>query len=545
MKPRWYQYGAVDATWDYFTQHETGNPVLALPTGTGKSVVIAMMVKRALEEDRACRIIKLTHRKELIQQNFEKLISIWPLAPAGIFSAGLGRKEHRNAITYAGIGSVAKQPQLFGHIDLAIVDECHTVPPKDGSYNSFFARLKEKNEHLRVIGLSATPYRIGQGMVTDGGIFTDIAYDLTTFENFNRLISEGFLSPLIPKPGDSEIDLSGVKVQAGEYNLHDLQAASDKLEITRRAVDEILKHGEERLHWLVFASGVEHSDHIAEEMNRRGVHTISIHSKMTRENCPAELVARQRQDEELRDTAIRLWKSGWYRCAVNNDVLTTGIDFPGIDLIAVLRATMSPGLWVQMLGRGTRPCEGKFNCLVLDFAGNTRRLGPINDPVIPRKKGKRGGEAPVKLCPVCNTYNHCSARFCISCGTVFTQTVKFVDKADIRSLIANQVMPVRETFEVNSVEYSRHTPRGGGVPSLMVTYQCGSNSFREWVCIQHSGVGIRRKAEKWWEERTDGGTCPETVYEAISRQRELKAPVYVDVWLKQKNSEVLSCDFAS
>jgi DNA repair protein RadD len=111
------------------------------------------------------------------------------------------------------------------------------------------------------------------------------------------------------------------------------------------------------------------------------------------------------------------------RAIVNKDILTTGFDHPPIDLIGMLRPTMSTGLWVQMLGRGTRPYDWtnpqqyipgfefvKHHCLVLDFAGNTRRLGPINDPVIPLPKGKgRAGDAPVKICGECGGYNHASA----------------------------------------------------------------------------------------------------------------------------------------
>lgn len=534
--PRWYQTEGIQAVWDYFAT-ESGNPVLAYPTGTGKSVVIAGLVQRALREYPGTRIIKLTHRKELIHQNFEKLLNLWPLAPAGIYSAGLNRKEHRHAITYAGIDSVARQPQLFGHIDLVIIDECHAVNPKEGTkYHSFLAGLLEQNKQCKVIGLSATPYRVGQGLVIDDGIFTDICYDLTTFDNFNRLIAEGWLASLIPKQTGVEIDLSAVRVQSGEYNQHDLQVASDREEITRLAVAEMLAQGADRKCWLIFASGVEHSDHVAAELCDRGIKAVSIHSKL---------------GDEARDEAIRLWKSGHYQAAVNNDILTTGIDHPPIDLIGVLRATRSPGLWVQILGRGTRPWLGKPNCLVLDFAGNTRRLGPINDPVLPKKRGHGGGPAPVKLCPACQTYNHASVQFCSCCGQEFTRYVKFVDKADTLALVAGSD-PVVETFPIRNIDYTYHAPHpasGKRTPSLKVTYHSGLRCFYEWVCLEHTG-NIQRKAAAWWIRRSVDcalgfKSTPVTIAEALARLAELDVPVSIRVWVKTKNSEILGCNFVS
>ena len=538
IKLRYYQEEAVQSVFDYFKQHN-GNPIVAMPTGTGKSVVIAELVRRAFTMFPGQRIMKLTHRKELIEQNYAKLVNLWPTAPAGIYSAGLGRKEIR-PVTFAGIASVAKKAKHFGKVDLVLVDECHLVSHKeDTNYGNFFAELREVNPKLNVIGFTATPYRLGQGRLTDATIgkednlvmplFTHLCYDITGMAAFNRLIEEGHLSKLIPRRTYSEIDLSNVRVIGGDYDLHELQAAADQDAVTKKACDEICYFGQDRKCWLVFATGIQHSQHVADELRARGIVAYCVDSKM---------------DTSERDCLIAEFKTGKIRCLVNNDILTTGLDVPQIDLIAVLRPTTSPGLWVQILGRGTRPCEGKENCLVLDFAGNTKRLGPINDPVIPRRKGKKGGgDAPIKVCEHCGTYNHTSARCCVSCGEEFPKHVKIQTRASEAELIKED-KPMVEVFSVDSVTYVVHTPRDARPPSLKVSYFCGLRMFSEWVCFQHTGFALH-KAHDWWRARTsEGSLIPETVEEAKQRIDELNTPSHLRVWVNKKHPEIKACDFS-
>lgn len=529
MTPRWYQQESVDAIWSYFVVND-GNPVVALPTGTGKSIVIGEFVRLALAHYPGTRIIKLTHVKELIEQNFKKLLQIWPLAPAGIYSAGLKRRDHLYPITYAGIGSVARKAELFGHVDLVLIDECHTVSPKDGTmYATFLRGLRNINPALKVVGFTATPYRLGQGHVTDDGIFTDVCYDLTAFEKFNRLVAEGWLAPLIPRRTSKELDVSGVRITQGDYNLHDLQAAVDHSAVTASAVSEMLTQGHDRGHWLVFTSGIEHAEHVAAQLNEAGVAAAAVHSKLP---------------SEERDRIIAAFRSGELRAVTNNNVLTTGFDFPEIDLIAVLRPTTSPGLWVQMLGRGTRPCPEKENCLVLDFAGNTRRLGPINDPVLPKRRGRGqgGGEAPVKCCEHCGTWNHASVRVCVSCGQEFPRVVKIQSEASDLELIAGGE-PRVETFVVDSVTYARHEPKDARPPSVRVSYHCGLRIFNEYLCFEHDGFA-RKKARDHWRECALSEP-PEDVEEALLRIEELATPTHLRVWVNRKYPEIVDRDYTA
>lgn len=564
MKLRPYQLAAVAALFEYW-RNNNGNPVVAMPTGTGKSLVIAEFIRQALLLYPSTRILVLTHVKELVGQNFEKLLELWPTAPAGIFSAGLRRKDLGRSVTFCGIGSVAKNPGLFGHVDLVLVDECHTVSAKETTlYQRFINALKVRNPLLKIAGLTATPYRLGQGMIVEpGSLFTDICFDITSREEFNQLLAEGYLCRLTPKPTKTTLDVSAVTTTAGDFNPKQLAAAVDKEAITRACCEEMLERAGDRKAWLIFTSGIQHAEHVATVLSEMGIAAVAVHSK---------------SGEEMRDESVAAFKRGEIRALVNNGVFTTGFDFPGIDFIGVLRPTQSPGLWVQMLGRGTRPVwlpgfdistiEGRLsciltgpkpNCLVLDFAGNTRRLGPINDPKKPKTKGKGPkGDVPAKVCGTCMTFNHVSARFCCECGAAFPFKVHIQREASGEELIAGlpeaPVEPVTEWFEVSGVvTYSKHLPFTGrrsaifnkSKPNLRVTYDCGIRSFTEHICFEHEGPP-KLSARQWWIECGGPGLAiPQTIDEALALTGSLQKPRRLRVWINKQHPQIMFRDFAS
>ena len=280
-----------------------------MPTGTGKSIVIAMFLQSVFNQYPRQRVMILTHVKELIEQNVDKLITLWPFAPAGVYSAGLRRRDTFAPITFGGIASVRKHSADFGHIDLVLIDEAHLVSPNDATmYQTFLGELKRVNPKLKVIGFTATPWRLGHGKLTDPSVdkegnetpslFTDIAFDITGLEAFNRLIGEGYLAPLIPKRMQMTLEVDGVHMRGGEFIQAELQLAVDKTELTERAVREAMELGADRRHWLVFAAGVEHAIHTAEIMQDAGIAAAAVHSKMS----GAE-----------RDEIIEGFKSGKYR----------------------------------------------------------------------------------------------------------------------------------------------------------------------------------------------------------------------------------------
>ena len=515
ISPRSYQIEAVESLYQYFSA-QNGNPVLALPTGTGKSVIIAMFLQSIFYQFPGQRVMVLTHVKELIQQNYEKLMSLWPNAPAGIYSAGLNRKDFYRPITFGGIASVWRKPELFGHQALLLIDECHLVDPAaEGMYASFITGLRKTNPLLKVVGFTATPWRLGQGHITTDGIFTDVCYDITGVTAFNQLITDGYLAPLIPRRTQQQLDVNGVHMRGGEFIQSELQVAVDKNEVTYAALKETVEQAADRKHWLIFASGTEHCEHIVQMLDTFDIDAVAVHSKMS---------------AGQRDKATESFVQGRKRALVNMNILTTGFDFPEIDCIVCLRPTASTVLWVQMLGRGTRPAPGKNDCLVLDFAGNTQRLGPINDPVIPRKKGEAKGEAPVRVCDVCSTYNHASARTCVCCGAEFSFQVKIKQVASTAELIKMDE-PRIAVFAIDHVAYSRHS-KIGKPPSVRVSYYCGLRVFHEFVLFEHEGFG-RRKAQLWWKERSKTMT-PMYVDDALVDLPGIATPTHLRVWTNKK-----------
>lgn len=568
LVPREYQGWAVDATWDYL-HDSVGNPLILMPTGTGKSVVLGLLAQRLLQTYPQTRIMCTTHVETLIAQNHAKLREMWEAAPAGIYSAGLDRRDTLQQILFTGIQSVYNKAHLFRWVNILIIDEAHLLSPKDATmYQTFITALKKQNPHLRVIGLTATGWRtVGGDLVGVGTLFSDVAINMTTVEAWNWFVDMGYLAPLYSKRTVYGIDPDGVRIRGGDYDLNELQEAVDKPDITQQSVQETIQWGSahEKNCWMVFGTGVRHCEHLAEAFNDYGIRTVAIHGKS---KDPAEL--------------IRLYKAGRYQCAVSMNKLTTGVDIPQIDLIACMRNTKSSNLWVQMLGRGTRPVyEPGFDlttqagrlasmaasikpngCLALDFARNSKDLGPINDPVIPvkKKKGKGGsGGAVMKVCPNCLEWNGATAVRCKYCETEFPYSLKNVSgEADAESEVFRRTTeiadPIVEELSVQRVTYAVHHKRSGDrPPTLRVTYfvDSGGNiprKYEEYIAFAGEG-GQRNRAVDWWHDRIPFGwptdtPCPEDAHTAHQFVSHLKVPTRIRVWVNTKYPKVMSYEYA-
>ncbi len=520
-----YQRAAIEALYDYFAA-SVGNPLIVMPTGTGKSVVIAGFTREAIAAYGDTRVLILTHVKELIQQNFMALLRAWPEAPAGIYSAGLSRRDIHAQILFAGIQSIHRHARQVQRCDLVLIDEAHLLGRGDsGMYRSFLAQLNEINAGLlKVVGFTATPYRLDSGMLHEGKdrLFTDIAFQVPVLD----MIQQGYLCPVVPKQTTTQLDVGGVGTRGGEFIAKDLEAAVDRDEVTRAAVAEIVQHGDGRGSWLVFCSGVAHARHVRDAIREHGI------------SC--ETVTGDTPGPE-RDGILAAFKAGRLRCVTNANVLTTGFDAPGVDLIALLRPTKSVGLYVQMVGRGTRLAEGKDDCLVLDFAGNTARHGPI-DTVDGRKKEKSDepGEAPIKVCPECQTINHASVRRCIECDHEFPPpVVKVAPQAASNALLSTQVQATWS--DVTGISYARHE-KPGKLASLRVTYECGLARHSEWVCFEHTGFP-RDKAVGWWRRRAGNLPPPATVDEALQQVGQLRRPIAIQVRPAGQYAEIAAARF--
>lgn len=462
-----YQSKAIAQLYEWLSNNE-GNPCLVLPTGAGKSHVVAALCKDAVQKWPKTRILMLTHVKELIEQNAEKMRIHWPNAPMGIYSASIGKRQLGYPITFAGIQSIAKKSQLIGHIDLVIIDECHLVNHKDeGGYRNLLNELKEINPSMRVIGLTATPYRLGHGLITDKPAIFDALIEPVSID---ELIALGHLAPLRSKITNTELSTEGVHKRGGEFIESELQKAVDVEEKNIAIVDEVIRLADNRKAWIFFCAGVKHAGHIAEALRIRGIVAEAISGETTKTE---------------REQIIRDFKAGKIRAITNCSVLTTGFDHPDIDLIALLRPTMSPGLYIQMAGRGLRPKSHTDHCLVLDFAGAVATHGPIISVQSPDKASEGTGEAPVKVCDHCHELCHPSVRECPACGELFPPP-----KPKPLMLHTDDIMG-KESHELNvsSWFWSKHTSRTTGKEMLKVTYygDLSDKPISEYLTVAHDG----------------------------------------------------------
>ena len=463
-----YQTRTIDQLYQWFEAGNKGNPCLVLPTGSGKSHIIAALCKDALQSWPETRILMLTHVRELISQNADKMRQHWPNAPMGIYSAGLRQKELGEPITFAGIQSVRNKAQQIGHVDLVIIDEAHLVSHKDeGGYRTLLSDIYRTNPNVRVIGLTASPYRLGHGYITDDPAIFSALIQPTSIE---ELIHKGFLSTLRSKLTRTKLEVDGVHKRGGEYIESELQAAVDTTDKNRKVAAEIVRLGHTRKSWLVFCAGVAHAQHIAEALNNEGINTECV----TGETPSAE-----------RDRILTEFKAGRITALTNANVLTTGFDAPGIDLIAMLRPTMSPGLYVQMAGRGLRIAPGKTDCLVLDFAGVVEQHGPITAVKPPPKKGDKQGEAPVKVCDHCQEICALSVRVCPACGEAFPEP----ERPELK-LHNHDIMGQDGTdLDVTAWTWRKHISRASGREMLSLTYYGGLSDppVTEYLAVTHDG----------------------------------------------------------
>jgi DNA repair protein RadD len=518
-----YQAAAIEGLYKWF-ETEKGNPLVVLPTATGKSLCIADFCMGALREWPTTKIVILTHVRELIQQNFQELVDLWPDAPAGINSAAMGRRETRAPIVFAGIQSVHKSATKFGAVDIILIDECHLIPrDSDTMYRRFLNDLLVINPHMKIVGLTATPYRLDSGRLDhgEGKLFDGIAYDYPILD----AVRQGYLTPLISKEPDTLLDVGDVGTRGGEFIASELQKAVDTLDINEPVVNEIIKWGEERKSWLIFGSGVEHCQHLAELVRAKGYSCDTIFGETPKTE---------------RDRIIRAFKAGEIRALSSMGVLTTGFNATAVDLIAMCRPTKSTGLYVQIAGRGMRLHPNKPNCLVLDFAGNVARHGPV-DAVDPKDPKKGDGEMPTKTCPQCKSIVPAAALRCPDCDFEFPPRVlKIEARATVLPVMSSTTS---KWIPVNDTRYNRHEKPGKPV-SLCVSYFAAYTTYREWVCFEHVGFA-RQKAAGWWMRRGKL-PVPATVAEALERIRggELKTTTDISIKPAGKYTEVTDAKLA-
>jgi DNA repair protein RadD len=312
------------------------------------------------------------------------------------------------------------------------------------------------------------------------------------------LIVAGWLSKLISKE-PIRTDTSNLHMRSGEYVADEAAALMES--VIGPACNEILNRTESRKSTLVFCQSVEHAVRVTDTLRE-----VCL--------CRVELITGETPDAQ-RAEYLKLFKSRGIKYLVNVNVLTTGFDAPNVDCICLLRPTASPGLYYQMVGRGFRVSPDKEDCLVLDFAGNVRRHGPVDQiQPKPRFAGSKDGDAPTKACPACEAVIHAAFSICPHCNHEFPETpVKHERTADTAPITSLEV--TRTDYAVIDVKYFEHHPRDGRTPTMRVDYKVNPVKwFSEWICFQHDGWA-RSKAVAWWKARSPDAV-PDNVSDAVA-----------------------------
>jgi DNA repair protein RadD len=488
MKPlRPYQRESIDSLYQYWRQGGVDPALIVIPTGGGKSLVMAQLI-REIVEGYGARVLLLSHVKELLEQDYDEILELWPEAPIGIFSASLKRKELQAPILVAGIQSIEKHVhKLDPAPEIVLIDECHLMSTTDGSrYKRAMVTLKAMYPKLRVVGLSATPYRMDRGWLHkgEGAFFGSIVYDA----KIQSLIDDGYLAQLVVKAGKATISTDGLHKQGKEWKAGELEARAMEGDVTRIAVEDMITRGADRKKWLIFAAGKLHAKQILDELEAHGI--------------PAGMVLGDTAHGE-REALVSGHKYGDIRALVTINVLSTGYNNPSIDLLALMRPTESASLYVQQVGRGSRLAPGKIDCLVLDYAGVVLRHGPI-DAVDPERKPSSGdGVPPAKVCPECESIIAAGFRHCPICGYEFPPpALKIAKKPTEAPILKSQIVP--ERHEVELTTWAVHK-KPGSRDSVRVTYHLPGDmgyTFNEWIFPESEG---QRGHYFYWQWCKDAG----------------------------------------
>lgn len=358
MELRPYQIQAVSAA--MYALECGQHPVIALPTGSGKSAVIA-----ALCQSLPGRILVVTHAQELVRQNAEECAKYDPTQDIGVFSAGLKKRETTQRILFAGVQSIWKRMdaiQASGDFTYVLIDEAHAVTPQTADAKQCNAVLAACQGAQRV-GLSATPFRLDDGPIY--GEYPCWFNTIATTVGIRDLTPE-YLAPLRGILTAHDVDVSAVKTQHGDFATRDVARLVNKTDVVDAAIAEVRAVAARRKKILTFCVDIDHCTLVVERLMAHGETAAMVTAK-------TPLRERQR--------LLDAFHAGYMRFLVNCETLTTGFNVPDIDALWLLRPTQSKGLLIQMLGRGTRQAQGKHDCLVLDMAGNLERHIPLDEIV--------------------------------------------------------------------------------------------------------------------------------------------------------------------
>lgn len=544
MELRDYQIRTLDAVWSAMQRQLSA--LMVAPCSAGKTIMFAKLIQRLLRENPGFRALILVDREVLVTQAAEKLRAVAPelALSIGIVCASAAREKILDRpVTIASRQTLDGRMDKFPPVQMCIADEAHLLaiphPDRDpDQYGGIIARLRDYNPNMRLVGCTATPYRLGSygGYIFGSANRPDsrpywagIDAEITTAE----LLAGGYITPLtgLARVGEAiGRDLNAVGLVGGEYNLGQLSAMMCKEIHVQSVVDAWLEAAAGRKKTIVFTTTKEHADAVCRAFEDAGVRALPIYSGLP---------------DIVLETNMRELREGGAPVFVSIAMLTTGLDVADVDCLILARPTKSAALFKQILGRGQRLAPGKTDCLVIDLVGAFAEFGTDMDHLRVAVPGKGGGEAPMKECPGCEKWCHASLRYCPHCGAEFEITPA-VEAAlgRLERVRFEREEPEPEIYEVERVEYRPHTSRQNGRKLMRVVYGCGYGyEFSEWICLPdyYDGYAVE-KARAWWAARS-GEPFPESIEEFMFLSDSLLMPRWISVVKEGRFEKVVDVAF--
>jgi DNA repair protein RadD len=500
-------------------------------TGSGKTIFFCELCKRLLTQWPQLRIAILAHRGILVEQARDKMLKVWPEAQIGIACSSVEKaKAIDEPITIGTIQTLIKQAKNLAPFDLIIIDEAHRLRPRNqkSQYQVFLKTMLRYNTATRVLGVTATPYQLGNGYCYgtvcrpgNENWFPALHYRI----GISDLQKQGHLCEYRAKEAANiSSDLARVKV-SGDFNVGELGDVMSRTEHVGSAVSAVEKYAVGRKRIVVFCVTIEHAKKVAEAFKTAGHTAAAIHSEMP---------------QGMREMVLREFEAGHLRIICNVGVLTEGWDSPAVDCIVMCRPTKSAALYVQMCGRGLRPHPDKTDVLILDLSNNCSEHGDPDNPKIPIPGRLGKAEATLKVCPRCFELVPVGAKECRACGYCWPVEVKEQNGTVEMQAVSWSKNPAPTVVDVVEKNFKEYTSKAGNrMMRLSLTVQGPTSVNTHWVNeffdFDGNNEWANGKARRLWAALV-GSNPPESVAEAERRADELlvNVPARVEIVMKNK-----------
>ena len=508
-----YQKTCLQEAIEAWQRDSSKNYIIDACVSAGKSIMLAAFVKGLIDSNPGFSTLMLVPNKELVQQNYDKLVALLGKDMVGICSASAGETCTDKPVIVGTVGSVISRIYDMPAFTMTNVDECHLINnDSKGQYRTLLDICKKRDINHIVFGWTGTTYR-GNGINLTSGkdpLFDEVCSRIT----LRQMLDAGWICPLT-NVNNNQIRISSDNMRrtGQDFNLADIDAAFDD-DVTKECVEQMIPAMKGRKSIMVFCSTIAHAERTAGMLRAAGERVEIVHSKSGN-----------------RDNAIKRFKRFQSRWLVNVCVLTTGFDHPAVDGIVFMRNTSSPVLYVQIAGRGMRRYdlaignilpghEDKVDCLWLDFTDTTYRLGPVDQvqgrDLEPKKKKAKN---PTKICPACSAEIAAGVRQCV-CGNVF----EF--ESQLSSLANGSAVLSGDAETVDKISIVKHVSEKGNVGGKVVL----KNNGRSVVTLyMNNSPWGQKKMKTLWIQLAGSGNPPVTADEFIARQAELTCPAAVSL----------------